>query len=260
MKVALYQNNPIFGEIRANVDTVVAAVRNKEFDILVLPELFATGYQFRDREEAFMLADSIGTGYTFETLAQLAAQKNSLVIYGFPEKRGREIFNSAAGVFPDRKFQLYQKTHLFDTEKEIFSQGQTGFSVFSFRETRIGMMICFDWRFPESARKLALLGAQVICHPSNLVLPHCPDAMITRALENCVFTITANRIGSENRGGKRLQFIGHSRILAPTGKILAELDDIGEGFIIVDINPKLADNKSVTERNDVIKDRRPEFY
>ena len=121
-------------------------------------------------------------------------------------------------------------------------------------------MICFDWRFPEAARKLALLGAQIICHPSNLVLPHCPDAMVTRALENCLFTITANRVGSENRIEKRLQFIGHSRIIAPTGKILAELDDNNEGFIMVEIDPKLADDKAVTSGNDLFKDRRPEFY
>jgi len=260
LKVALYQNNPIFGEIKLNVDTVVAAVMDKEFDILVLPELFAAGYQFRERQEAFMLADPIGTGYTFETLAQLAAQKNSLVIYGFPEKRDREIFNSAIGVFPDGHFRLYQKTHLFDAEKGIFSKGRTGFSIFSFGETRVGIMICFDWRFPEAARKLALLGAQIICHPSNLVLPHCPDAMVTRALENCLFTITANRVGSENRIEKRLQFIGHSRIIAPTGKILAELDDNNEGFIMVEIDPKLADDKAVTSGNDLFKDRRPEFY
>jgi len=260
MKVAIYQNDPLFGEVEKNVLETGRAVMEKEFDILVLPELFATGYLFRHKEEALELADPAGTGYAFGGLFQLAEIKNALIIYGFPEKRDGKLFNSAIAVFPNGDFRVYQKTHLFDREKEIFSPGETGFFVFEFRGARIGIMICFDWRFPESARKLTLLGAQIICHPSNLVLPHCPSAMVIRALENGVFTVTANRTGIENRAGSRLEFIGQSRIIAPTGEIMAELGKDEKGVAIVDIDPKLADNKSVTQRNDLLKDRRPEFY
>lgn len=260
MKVALYQNSPKFGEIVENVENVVNAVSDKEFDILVLPELFASGYQFLNKKEALSLADEAGKGYTYERLRLLAKEKNGLIVYGFPEKRGEKLFNSALAVLPDGTFHLYQKTHLFDTEKNIFSPGETGFSVFPFRGAKIGLMICFDWRFPESARKLTLLGAQIICHPSNLVLPHCPDAMIIRALENLIFTITADRVGQENRGGNLLKFIGRSRIIAPDGQILGELGEMDEDFLSVDINPKDADNKSVTRNNNILSDRRPEFY
>lgn len=121
-------------------------------------------------------------------------------------------------------------------------------------------MICFDWRFPEAARKLTLLGAQIICHPSNLVLPHCPDAMVTRALENGVYTITADRIGTENRTGTALTFIGNSRIIGPDGRILAELGRDETAFVARDIDPARADQKAVTPRNDLLGDRRPEFY
>lgn len=260
MKIAIYQNNPAFGEIEQNIKDVSDAVKNEDFDILVLPELFATGYQFKNRDEALSFADESGNGATFERIRQLATQKDALIIYGFPEIKKEKLFNSAIAVDPNGKTFLYQKTHLFDTEKDIFDLGETGFFVFEYKKAKIGMMICFDWRFPESARRLAILGAQIICHPANLVLTTCPDAMITRALENLVFTITADRVGKESRFGQPLMFSGKSRIISPQGKILAELSEEKTGFISVEINPKDADNKSVTPNNNLFKDRRPDFY
>jgi len=260
IKVGLFQNNPIFGEIRKNVDYVVEQVIERDFDILVLPELFATGYYFSNREEAKNLADTVGSGYTFDSLKKLASEKRALIVYGFPELFGEKLFNSAIAVTPDGGYELYQKVHLFNTEKKIFDPGETGFVVFEYNNIKIGIMICFDWRFPESARKLALDGAQIICHPSNLVLPHCPDAMVTRALENNVFTVTANRTGSENQSGNKLVFIGRSRIISPNGEILAESDSFKTGYIEAEIVPQLADNKLITPQNDIFKDRRPRYY
>ena len=260
MIVSLYQNRPSFGEIKKNVKTVINAVSDREFDILVLPELFAAGYQFKDTAEAYSLADPAGEGGTFEKIQKLAVEKNALIIYGFPEKADGRLYNSSLAVLPDGNYHLYQKVHLFDTEKAIFSPGQTGFFVFEFRQTGIGMMICFDWRFPEAARKLTLDGAQIICHPSNLVLPHCPDAMKTRALENNVFTVTCDRVGSENRTGRQLKFIGKSRIIAPDGEVLGELGTDDPGFLSADIDPQLAANKQITLNNEILSDRRPEFY
>ena len=260
MIAAIYQNNPVFGEIEKNLDETISVVSDKEFDILVLPELFATGYIFESRREAMSLADESGAGVTFSKLKELSQKKDALIVYGFPEKRGEELFNSSLAVLPDGQYHIYQKTHLFDTEKEIFDPGETGFFIFDFRGARVGMMICFDWRFPESARKLALLGAQIICHPSNLVLPHCPAAMIIRALENNIYAITADRVGEEVRAGQSLKFIGNSRIISPRGDILAFLGENETGFKAADINPQLADNKKVTPHNDLFDDRRPEFY
>lgn len=260
MKISLYQNNPVFGAIRENITTVLDSVKNQKFDLLVLPELFATGYQFKSRDEAAALADRAGTGETFELISEFAQVKQALTVYGFPEKDGAKLFNSSIAVLPDGQFFIYQKTHLFDTERNIFDPGETGFSVFEYKDARIGMMICFDWRYPEAARKLSLLGAQIICHPSNLVLTSCPDAMITRALENMIFTITADRVGTENRTGNPLKFSGRSRIVSPQGEVLAELGENEIGFINVDIDPHLADNKMVTPNNNLLEDRRPEFY
>ncbi len=260
MLVSLYQNNPAFGQVEKNLDEVLSAVADKSFDILVLPELFATGYIFESREEAISLGDIPGKGIVFDRLKRLAHERDALIIYGFPEIAEAKLFNSSMALFPDGTFKIYRKTHLFNTEKKFFDPGDSGFFVFEFKGARIGMMICFDWRFPEAARKLALLGSQVICHPSNLVLPHCPDAMITRALENNVFTITANRIGTENRAGQSLRFIGRSRIIAPSGHVLSELPHDKPGFVVSEIDPQLADNKQITAGNDIFADRRPEFY
>jgi predicted amidohydrolase len=122
------------------------------------------------------------------------------------------------------------------------------------------MMICFDWFYPESARTLALRGAQIIAHPSNLVMPYCPDAMVTRCLENRIFAATSNRVGREDRGGIDLGYIGKSEIVSPRGEILTRLPETGEAIAVVDINPALASSKKLNEFNDLFGGRRPELY
>jgi predicted amidohydrolase len=110
-------------------------------------------------------------------------------------------------------------------------------------------------------RALALKGAQLVLHPSNLVLPHCPDAMVTRCLENRVFAITANRIGTEARGGKPpLTFIGNSEVVTPRGKILRRAPDDREEVAVVEIDPAEAADKVLNPYNDLLKDRRVELY
>jgi predicted amidohydrolase len=122
------------------------------------------------------------------------------------------------------------------------------------------MMICFDWLFPESARSLALKGAQLIAHPANLVLPYCPDALVTRCLENHVFTATAGRVGSEQRGGVSLRFIGSSEIVDQNGNVLLRLSQTEQQIASADIDLFQASNKRINERNDVLADRRPDQY
>ena len=125
--------------------------------------------------------------------------------------------------------------------------------------TTIGLLICFDWIFPEAARTLALAGATLLCHPSNLVLPHCPDAMITRCLENRVFAVTANRVGEERRGVTPLRFIGLSQVVSPRGERLARCGAVDEGAATAVIDPGAFD-KRLTPRNDLWEDRRPDIY
>jgi predicted amidohydrolase len=126
---------------------------------------------------------------------------------------------------------------------------------------KIGMMICFDWFFPEVTRILSLKGAQIICHPANLVLPHCQNAMVTRCLENRVFAITCNRTGIEERSiANSLRFTGKSQIVNPEGTVLTQAGEIGEAVRVIAIDPNAAKNKRVTQRNDLFNDRRTDLF
>ena len=124
----------------------------------------------------------------------------------------------------------------------------------------MGIAICFDWFFPEAMRVLMLKGADIICHPSNLVLPFCQDAMITRSIENQLFTVTANRIGREIRGENDFTFTGKSQITSPLGEVLKKAKEDSEEIGIVEIDPTLARKKSITPNNSILQDRMTKFY
>ncbi|MCP3978004.1 MAG: acyltransferase, partial [bacterium] len=118
----------------------------------------------------------------------------------------------------------------------------------------------FDWAFPETARTLALRGADVVCHPSNLVLDHCQRVMLARSLENSVYSVTANRIGEERREHGSLRFTGQSQIVGPRGELLHAAGPDREELQVAEIDLSLARNKKLTPRNHLVRDRRPEFY
>lgn len=262
LTVASVQNNPEFGNIRANLHGLMGLLP-PGCDLAVLPELCATGYQFRDRDEVMDLAEIIAPGCEpgpiTTRLSQAAEASGTTIIAGVAERDGDNLYNSSVLIRPDGSREIYRKIHLFMDEKKIFDPGNLGFSVVEACGVKVGMMICFDWIFPESARTLALKGAQIIAHPSNLVLPWCPQAMITRSLENGVFTMTANRIGRELRTGTPLEFIGLSQVVSPLGKRLVQLGNQETGAAVTSINITEAEKK-ITAANDLFADRRPEYY
>lgn len=261
MRVGFYQLNPVFGEVKRNLDMVVTRLREVSCDLMVLPELFATGYQFVSRDEAEKLAEPIPDGETTRRLEELARERGMHLVAGLPERAGERVYNSAVLVGPDGFTGVYRKSHLFFEETLFFDPGDRGFHVWDIGSAKVGVMVCFDWIYPESARTLTLQGAEILCHPSNLVLPHCPDAMVTRCLENRVFSITANRIGIEARGGKKaLTYIGRSEVVGPTGHILHRASPDQEEVDVVEIDPADARGKSINPYNDLIRDRRPELY
>jgi predicted amidohydrolase len=258
VRVAVVQTNPIFGEVKKNIDKALSLMETVMADLYVLPELFNTGYNFVDEAEVRSMAES-ADGSTFQTINEWTTKHSTYSVYGFAEQADK-LYNSAALVGPEGFIGIYRKVHLFDRENLFFAPGNLGFPVFDLPIGKVGMMVCFDWLYPESVRSLALKGAQLIAHPSNLVLPYCPDGMVTRALENKVFTATADRVGEENRGGIDLKFIGTSQIVATNGKILCRLGEREHGIAVADIDLTLADKKQINEYNHLLKGRRPDQY
>jgi predicted amidohydrolase len=259
MRVAVVQTNPVFGNVDKNIQEALSLMQGIEADLFVLPELFATGYNFVDAGEALSLSEE-ATGKTFRALAQFAKEHQTYVSYGFAERDGTDCYNSAAIAGPDGLQGLYRKIHLFNRETLFFAPGNLGFPVFKLPMGTVGLMVCFDWFYPESARTLALKGAQIIAHPSNLVLPYCPAAMVTRCLENRVFSATANRIGEENRGGSQFRYIGQSEIVSPRGEFLGCLGSEQAAVCVADVDLSLATNKQLNEFNSLLDGRRPDQY
>lgn len=254
MRVGFVQCRPRLLKPRENLRMCLEAMRGRRADLWVLPELVTSGYKFRNRKEVSRVAETL-SGPLCSALREFAAERDCAVVAGFPERSGRRLYNSAVLALP-RRVSLYRKVHLFGDEKRWFSPGDKGFGVEDVGGVKVGMMICFDWFFPESCRTLALKGAEVIAHPANLVLPWAPEAMRTRCLENRVFAVTANRIGSE-RG---LRFIGQSQVAGPDGRVLVRASSSRAEVRVAAIQPARARDKKIAPANDLFKDRRPATY
>ena len=179
------------------------------------------------------------------------------IVSGFNERSHDHLYNAAVLVGPEGYMGKYRKCHLFMNERDYFQPGNQGLPVFDTEKSRIGMLICFDWIFPEVWRILALKGADIICHPSNLVLPGLAQKAIpAHAVTNRVFIVTANRVGTE----RELQFTGRSTIADPAGDIMIQGSETGEEISIQEIDLNLAREKRITPRNHLFLDRRPELY
>lgn len=262
MKVGFVQMEPKLLDLNANLskaEKLIGEAAKQGAKLIVLPELFDTGYNFETKEEVAEIAQQIPDGETTQFLVEQAREHEVFIVAGTAEKDERgKLYNSAVIVGPIGWGYIgkYRKIHLFYREKLFFEPGNLGFHVFNIGIAKVGIMICFDWFFPESMRTLALKGADIVAHPANLVLPYAPRAMPIRSLENRVFSITANRIGEE-RG---LKFIGMSQINSPKAEILLRASEDKEEVGIVEINVEDARNKKLNEFNDIFKERRPEHY
>ena len=253
MRIGYVQTRPEILRVDDNVDEVLKIIGDIDADLLVLPELFSTGYALT-REELDRVSETAGAGPTIDKIRDFSRETGMGIVGGFPERSGGSFYNSAFLITPSG-IKVHRKVHLFGKEKELFAPG-TGFQVHDFDNARIGIMVCFDWFFPESCRTLMLKGADVITHPANLVLPFWPRAAVTRAVENHVFIVTAGRIGRE-RG---LRFVGGSLIVSPGGEVLSSSGKTKVGCAVVDVDPGEARDKRVTPLNDIVEDRRPGAY
>jgi predicted amidohydrolase len=261
VRIGFGQYNPAFGQRLANFQTIERLVQQAQpADLLVLPELGAVGYEFRDANEVAQYAEAAGAGPTSDLLRKLARTQNTTLVLGYPERERHKLYNSCMLVQPNGSIANYRKAHLFSRENELFSPGDVPPPVVDTPVGRVGLMICFDWFFPEVARLLALGGAHVIAHPSNLVLSHCQRAMYARSVENGVFSITANRYGTEERAGRKLTFTGASQVLDPKGNVLAAAPTEGECIGIVEVDLTLADNKQINPHNHLFNTRRVDLF
>jgi len=260
-RLGLCQFRPTLLDKSANINKMINMVDSINADLIIFPELATSGYVFTSKEEIYSVADTFDDSETTTIFTSLAKQNNTSYALGFPELANDELYNSSMLVNPDGSKYLYRKIHLFNEETLWFQPGNLGFSAVKAKnDVSVGMMICFDWIFPESARTLMLKGAQIILHCANLVLPWCQQAMLTRSLENRVFSMTCNRTGIESNGDKSFSFTGMSQVVSPKGEILFRLSENEETMRVIEIETEEASDKSITPYNDIIKDRKTEYY
>jgi len=258
LKIGFIQFAPFLCDLDATMEKLDRLlVGLKKADLIVLPELCNSGYRFMDRDQAWDSSEEIGQSRFISYLTAKCREADLFIVSGFNERGGSHLYNSAVLVGPEGFVGKYRKYHLFMNEKDYFQPGDKGLPVFNTGKLKVGILICFDWVFPEVWRILALKGADIICHPSNLVLPgKAQRAVPLHAMTNRVFIVTANRVGTEGD----LTFTGRSIIADPEGKVIVEGSETGEEIRIREINLNLAREKMITPRNHLFQDRRPELY
>jgi predicted amidohydrolase len=257
-QVSVIQFEPAIGDTPSNISTLMplldAAIGSH---LIVLPELSNAGYNFKDRAEAMEYSETIGQPGLFQDfLKSQASLRKVHIVSGICERDGNDLFNTAILVGPGGILGKYRKIHLFMNEKDIFRTGNSGLPVFDTGGFKIGMLICFDYLFPEPWRILAQKGADIVCHPSNLLTENAQRCIPGIALMNRIHVATANRIGDE-RG---IHFNGNSFLTDPSGRIIRIAAHENTEVISCSIDTEHSRNKMVTARNHVFNDRRPELY
>ena len=258
MKIGLVQFAPLLGDLDGTIHKLNTLLHEEALpDLLVLPELCNSGYNFTSTQQAQDTSEEISDSVFIRNLENICIQYDIHIVSGFNEMENGFLYNSSVLVGPTGVLGVYRKLHLFLNEKDHFRPGNLGLPVFDIGICKLGMQVCFDWTFPEAWRVLALKGADFICHPCNLVLPGLAQRGVpVHALTNRIFTITANRVGTEGD----LTFTGLSTIADPRGDVLAQASETGEEFHTVEIDIAQARSKQITPRNNVLGDRRPEEY
>jgi predicted amidohydrolase len=268
IRVAAAQTHPRIGHKEDNVRAAVELLRHavdQRADLVVLPELGNSGYMFNSRAEAFALSEPIPDGPTCRAYLDVIRGTQLHVVAGICERDGTKLYNAAAVLGPDGFIGKYRKIHLWDEERLFFEPGNLGFPVFHLPFGRVGVMICFDGWFPESARILKLQGADIICDPTCWVLvpglveatnPLSAYVHMAQAHMNNVFIVCADRCGIE-RG---CTFIGNSCIAGPSGFIAGPASFAETDLLITDINLAAARYHHWTALADPLADRRTDVY
>jgi predicted amidohydrolase len=259
-RVAFVQGRPRFGHPEENLERGLALAAGVEADLVVLPELWSSGYVFSSRAELAGLAEDAAEGVTARMLRAAARRQKRHLVAGFPEVHRGRFYNSCMLVGPSGVKAVYRKVHLFEREQLFFRPGDIPFAVHRVGPAKVGLLICFDWRFPEAARVLALQGADIIAHPSNLVFPDAQRIMVIRAFENRLFVVTANRTGVDDRPGGRVAFTGRSQVVDPRERVLARAGVRETCARAADCDLALARDKALTPLTHLFTSRQPRLY
>ena len=266
-RIAALQLDPQFGEVDRNLERIERAVGEAAAAgaaLAVAPEAAVTGYAFASASEAMPVARR-ATAVAADRLAELAERHSINIICGSLEAEGDELFNAALLLTADGRRFVYRKTHLpFLGVDRFVTAGEDPPFVVDLGPVRVGMLICYDLRFPEAARICALEGADLIALPTNWpqgVEFHPRLFAPARAAENHCYLVAADRVGTE-RG---VTFIGHSLIVDFDGKVLAQAGTTDEETLLADVDPDAARATHVRRRPgehewDTIADRRPGLY
>jgi predicted amidohydrolase len=255
LTAAAIQFNITLGEVDRNFSKVEAALRRvaaRGAQLAVLPEMWSGGFAYKKLPD---LADA--TPRMLEGLAKLSAELGLTVIGSLPERVDGKVCNTAYITDRGRLVGSYRKLHLFSlmNEHEHIAAGEQAVVV-STTVGRVGLAVCYDLRFPELFRKLALEGAEIVCLPGEWPTPrqlHWRTLLRARAIENQCFMVAANCCG---RQGK-LDFFGMSLIIAPRGELLAEADDFATELVAACDFQELFDYRAQIT---CFADRRPDVY
>lgn len=257
MKLAIYQGAGTPLDVSANLElmeSLAQSAAQQGAELLVLPELFLTGYNIGD---AVMQLAEPAQGASLQRACAIAKTAEISLIFGFPEREGDRIYNSAAWIDAEGNWiGSYHKTHLFGAEEQRLFQKGDRWLMHQLGDLTIGVLICFDIEFPEAARTLAEQGVDLIVVPTANMLPYIliPEWVVpVRALENQVYVAYANRIGTEGD----LTYCGMSCIVTPSGKFLAHAG-LEEALLFAEI-----DQAAIAQERTIynyLQERRTDLY
>lgn len=258
LRTALLQSSGQLGSVAENLaalDEAAARAAAAGAGLLVAPELFLTGYAIGD--DIARLAEP-ADGASAKAIAEIAARHDVGVVYGYPERAGESVFNSAQLIGPDGiRLANYRKTHLFGGfERGAFTPGEQPVVQAELGGVRVGLMICYDVEFPENVRAHALAGTDLLVVPTAQMHPFqfvAESVVPVRAFENQLYVAYVNRVGPEGE----FEFVGLSTLAGPDGIARARAGR-GEDLVFGDVDPEFL--SASRENNPYLRDRRPGLY
>lgn len=236
MKTGFFQYNVIWRDRDANLFYIDSKIKDLTFDLLVLPELFTSGYAFDSIDEFLPFAENLEDSYTVKYLTRLMSKCGGYITGSIPELCGDKLYNTSIIVGAEGLLASYRKVHLPDYEKRAFTPGE-GFTICNCKDVKVGLMICFDCWFAPLSSGLKLNGAEIICHSACFGGRVTPTIVPVRALENQCFFVSCNRVGTEMFDGKPDSYRGESQIINPDGEVLLKAgNEELLGFVEIDLS------------------------